>query len=117
MSVYIDNEIKHDEMDKHINLALKHSELAGLAPIHVYILNSLYEHDCQMASELAAQVGRAATSFTPILDKLEGAGYVCRETHPSDRRAVNIALTPDGYKAMDTVLDIIAQVEKKFGGK
>jgi DNA-binding MarR family transcriptional regulator len=117
MSVYIDNEVKHDEMDKFIKDCIDHSAVTGLAPIHLYILNSLYEYNPQMASVLAAQVGRLATSFTPILDRMQEAGYICRSMHPNDRRAVNIALTPKGAMAMDTVQSIIAQVEKKFGKK
>lgn len=118
MSVYIDNEVKHDEMDKFIKDCIDHSEeLSSISPIHLYILNSLYEYNPQMASVLAAQVGRQATSFTPILDKMQDAGYVCRSIHPDDRRAVNISITPKGAMAMDTVQSIIAAVEKKFGGK
>ncbi|MBA3867692.1 MAG: hypothetical protein H0X30_00910 [Anaerolineae bacterium] len=45
-------------------------ESLGLTVIEWYILRLLYEHDKQMASRLSKGVERAATSFTPLLDKL-----------------------------------------------
>jgi DNA-binding MarR family transcriptional regulator len=65
----------------------------GLTIIEWYILRSLYERDGQHASELARAVGRAATSFTPNLDKLEEKGLIERRPDPTDRRAVHIYLT------------------------
>lgn len=66
----------------------------GLTIIEWYILRSLFERDGQHASELARAVGRAATSFTPNLDKLEQKGLIERRPDPTDRRAVHIYLTP-----------------------
>jgi DNA-binding MarR family transcriptional regulator len=65
----------------------------GLTIIEWYILRALYERDGQHASELARAVGRAATSFTPNLDKLEEKGLIERRPDPTDRRAVHIFLT------------------------
>lgn len=74
-----------------------------LAPIDItiiewYILRALYEHDGQHASALANAVGRAATSFTPNLDKLQNKGLIERRPDPSDRRAVHIYLTEKGRR-------------------
>ncbi|MBI1279715.1 MAG: MarR family transcriptional regulator, partial [Anaerolineaceae bacterium] len=68
-------------------------EPLGLTVIEWYILRSLYEQDGQHASELARAVGRAATSFTPILDKLQNKDMIERRPDASDRRAVRIYLT------------------------
>jgi DNA-binding MarR family transcriptional regulator len=65
----------------------------GLSVIELYILRALYERDGQHASELARAVGRAATSFTPNLDKLQNKGLIERRPDPGDRRAVRIYLT------------------------
>jgi DNA-binding MarR family transcriptional regulator len=65
----------------------------GLTIIEWYILRALYERDGQHASELARAVGRAATSFTPNLDKLQEKGFVERKPDSADRRAVRIFLT------------------------
>ncbi len=70
----------------------------NLSVIEWYILRALFEQDGQHASELARSVGRAATSFTPNLDKLQKKGLVERKPDPSDRRAVRIFLTGKAKK-------------------
>jgi DNA-binding MarR family transcriptional regulator len=47
----------------------------GLTVIEWYILRALYDSDGRHASELARAVGRAATSFTPNLDKLQDKSW------------------------------------------
>ncbi|MFW5692071.1 MAG: MarR family winged helix-turn-helix transcriptional regulator [Chloroflexota bacterium] len=81
----------------------------GLTVIEWYILRSLYMRDGQHASELARAVGRAATSFTPNLDKLQRKGYIERRPDKSDRRAVRIYLTE---KAQELRQDVLASAEK-----
>lgn len=58
-----------------------------------YIIRALLTKDGQQASELARAVGRAPTSFTPILDKLQSRGFIERRPHGNDRRALSIHLT------------------------
>jgi len=97
-----------DEIYKHETKEL------NLAVIEWYILRVLYEQDGQMASHLAKAVGRAATSFTPILDQLERKGLIERRTHPSDRRGVQIYLTKQG-RALQPKVDAMAErIEKKL---
>jgi DNA-binding MarR family transcriptional regulator len=75
----------------------------GLTTIEWFILRVLYQKDGQQASHLARAVGRAATSFTPNLDKLQEKGLVERRADPSDRRAINIYLTRDGKELRERV--------------
>ena len=97
-----------DEIYKHETKEL------NLAVIEWYILRVLYEEDGQMASHLAKAVGRAATSFTPILDQLEKKGLIERKMHPSDRRGVQIYLTNKGKGMRQQVQAIAERVEKKL---
>lgn len=76
-----------------------------LTVIEWYILRALYDRDGQHASELAQAVGRAATSFTPNLDKLQDKGYIERRPDRTDRRAVRIYLTEKALQSRDNVLD------------
>lgn len=89
-----------------------------LTVIEWYILRALYEQDGQHASELAKAVGRAATSFTPNLDKLQQKGLVERRPDPSDRRAVRIYLTSAGEAQRDDILksaeEVDAQIAEMF---
>jgi len=90
----------------------------GLTVIEWYVLRALYDTDGQQASQLASEVGRAATSFTPNLDKLQEKGYIMRLPDPSDRRAVLIHLTNKALEEKDTILqladDLDSQLESRF---
>ena len=86
-------------------------EPLGLTVIEWYILRALYDQDGQHASELARAVGRAATSFTPILDKLQDKGLIERRPDPADRRAVRIYLTDKAVKNREGVLNSAKQID------
>ena len=79
-----------------------------------YILSILFERDGQKPSELALQVGCAATSFTRVLDDIENLGLIKRRADNSDRRAVNILLTEKGKSVKVIVCEAIDAVEKAF---
>jgi DNA-binding MarR family transcriptional regulator len=80
----------------------------GISVIELYILQTLYDEDGQLPSRLARAVGRPATSFTPILDKIVGKGLVERHPDPSDRRSINVYLT-------DKAKHLRPEVEKAIG--
>ena len=84
----------------------------GLTPLEWYVLRVLYEQDGQHASDLAKAVGRAATSFTPNLDKLEEKGLIERCPDPEDRRAVHICLTEAGRACREAVLKSACEVDR-----
>lgn len=85
-----------------------------LTVIEWYILRALYETDGQHASELASAVGRAATSFTPNLDKLQDKGLIERRPDAGDRRAVRIYLTKAGKDKRNAVLDVAESVDQEI---
>lgn len=86
----------------------------GITVIEWYILRALYVKDGQHASELARAVGRAATSFTPNLDKLQARGLIERRPDLGDRRAVRIYLTAEGHKVREGVQESAREVEDKI---
>jgi DNA-binding MarR family transcriptional regulator len=85
----------------------------GLTVIEWYILRALYDRDGQHASELAHAVGRAATSFTPNLDKLQDKGLIERRPDPGDRRAVRIFLTKAAQEKRDEVTEATNDIDKQ----
>jgi DNA-binding MarR family transcriptional regulator len=87
-----------------------------LTVIEWYILRALYEEDGQHASDLARAVGRAATSFTPNLDKLQEKGYIERRPDPGDRRAVRIYLTKKGEEAREQVNKAAKEIDEQIAG-
>lgn len=89
-------------------------EPRSLTLIEWYILRALYERDGQHASTLAQSVGRAATSFTPNLDKLQDKGLIERRPDNNDRRAVHIYLTEAANQHRETVLDCAERIDAQF---
>ncbi len=47
------------------------------------------------------------TSVTNAVDRLEDAGLVTRSTHPEDRRAILVALTPEGRLLAEKATDAL----------
>jgi DNA-binding MarR family transcriptional regulator len=86
----------------------------GITVIEWYILRALYVKDGQHASELARAVGRAATSFTPNLDKLQERGLIERRPDMGDRRAVRIFLTAEGQKIRESVLESAREIDTQI---
>lgn len=114
-SVWCNLDIALRNLDQLFNRAI---QPLGLTIIEWYILRALYERDGQHASELARAVGRAATSFTPNLDKLQQKGYIERRPDPTDRRAVHIYLTDlaeqHRKEVMATAKDLDLEVRQLF---
>lgn len=95
----------------------QHAEFAhglGISIFQMLTLNELYKQDGQRASDLAAAVGRAATSFTPLLDALQAAGLICRKPHKKDRRSVQMWLTDEGKALRKDIVGHMDVVEARI---
>lgn len=102
-SAWVNLDIAQRNIELAINVGISSIDIPA---IEFHILRALYERDGQHASELAQAVGRAATSFTPNLDKLEKRGFVERRPDPNDRRAVRIFLTAQATEQRKRFLGI-----------
>ncbi|CAH2893896.1 MAG: Transcriptional regulator, MarR family [uncultured Paraburkholderia sp.] len=67
---------------------------------------------CLLAAELAREYGIDASAVTRLIDRLEKRGLLTRVRSNEDRRAVRLALTPEGHaiaakmpKILTSVLD------------
>ena len=57
------------------------------------------------ARELAVRMSCEPSNATFVLDRLEEQDLIRRTPHPTDRRAKQIVLTPEGHRRRATVLD------------
>jgi len=105
------------EIGQSIKDDVAHTILHKLPLTSIYVLAALYTQDNQRASDLAKELKVAATSFTPILDRLETLGLVERHPHPTDRRAILVKLTKEGQKFRAVVKSAIGNAEVRYGGK
>jgi DNA-binding MarR family transcriptional regulator len=100
---------------RNVDQIFRHSmQSSNLSVIEMYILRSLFERDGQHASELARAVGRAATSFTPNLDKLQQKDLIERRPDPGDRRAVRIYLTAKAEELRAGVMDATSKIDERI---
>ncbi|MEV0664867.1 MarR family winged helix-turn-helix transcriptional regulator [Actinomadura luteofluorescens] len=75
----------------------------GMTAAQVVALRELSEPIT--ARELSHRMACEASNATFLVDRLEGQGLVERRPHPTDRRAKQIALTPDGERRRADVLE------------
>lgn len=83
----------------------EHSAKLGISQTKLAILMYLSgepEHRAS-PSALAKHCGVSRAAMTGLLDGLEQDGYVERDSHPSDRRALMITLTPNGQRFLDWI--------------
>jgi len=73
-------------------------EAVGLTPGLMKALLSVQPGDPRPMKELAGEWRCDASYVTSLVDGLEERGIVERQSHPTDRRAKVIALTPAGEK-------------------
>lgn len=58
---------------------------------------------CASPSELAKHCGISRAAMTKVLDGLEQEGYLERDSHPTDRRALTVKLTAEGRQFLDWI--------------
>lgn len=73
----------------------------GLTYTQYIALVALGEKDDQTVGELGEKLFLESNTLTPILKKLESAGYLLRCRDPADERQVRLGLTPAGREIVD----------------
>lgn len=114
MSIYLQTASLMRRVEGTYQEALRRAGRGDLNPLELHILLSLYRQDGQRASDLAKSIGRAATSFTPVLDRLAEFGYLCRKADADDRRSVGIFLTAKGEALREPLTMLADALDKEL---
>ena len=69
-----------------------------------FILRCLWTEDGLTPGEIARRLGLATPTVTRAATRMEAAGLLRREPHPSDRRLVRLRLTDRG-RSLEKVID------------
>jgi DNA-binding MarR family transcriptional regulator len=91
-------------MNNFVNRMLRESELTDISVAYFAVLHALWENDGMSISDLGEKAQLEKSTMTSLIDRMEGAGLLRREDHPTDRRAYRICLTARG-KEMEKKLD------------
>jgi DNA-binding MarR family transcriptional regulator len=57
-------------------------------------------------NEIAEAIVHSSGGTTRLVDRIEEAGLVARQSCPSDRRAIHVAITEAGNSKLDQALDV-----------
>lgn len=92
-----------------------------VTPPQYMLLMSLMEEGPQKMNALADFLRLSTPAITNLVDKLEAAGYAVRSSHPTDRRAHIIRLTPRGARFIEKLreehLRLLADTVGEMGGE
>ena len=68
----------------------------GLTYPQYLVLNILWRDDDQAVGQIAEKLALESSTLTPLLKRLEAAGFVKRTRNPANERQVVVALTDEG---------------------
>jgi len=69
---------------------------AGITYPQFLVLMLLWERDSRPIRELVQELGLEYNTLSPLIKRLEKAGFLVRVTHPEDERSVLVQLTDAG---------------------
>ena len=75
----------------------------GVNHTDLHCLNLIENSGRLTAGELSAQSGLTAGAVTGVIDRLERAGFARRVSDPSDRRRVNLEVTPAFHRRAESI--------------
>lgn len=73
----------------------------GITYPQYLVLHALWEQDARTVGAIADRLALESSTITPLVKRLEAAGFVTRERNPEDERQVQVRLTPRGREMRD----------------
>jgi DNA-binding MarR family transcriptional regulator len=81
----------------------------GLTGPQLAALHEIVRHGTASARNLARSLQVSQPTITGILDRLEQRGFVSRARNASDRRAIDVAITDEGQRALATAPPLLQE--------
>ncbi|MDE4305036.1 MarR family transcriptional regulator [Phaeobacter gallaeciensis] len=88
----------------------------GLTYPQYLVLVALWEQDEQKVSDLGKRLDLETNTLTPLLKRMEGAGYLSRRRNPEDERSLIVSLTDKGQALQAEAQEISTCVIEAMGG-
>ena len=86
-------------------------ESLGLTTARFGRLNVLGTREGAIQQELGSAMGIDPSTMVSLIDQLESAGLAERRPRPTDRRAREVAITPNGRRVLERARRLATQVE------
>jgi len=90
-------------------------EPMGLTHPQYLVMLALWEHDPRSGRELAGLLQLDPGTLTPLLKRLEVAGYLVRRRDRADERSLAVTLTPTGRALRERALRIPPAIIERLG--
>ncbi|MEV6846158.1 MarR family transcriptional regulator [Actinoplanes sp. NPDC051411] len=87
----------------------------GLTYPQYLVMLAIWAADGSTVAEVGAEVGLETSTLSPLLKRLEQAGFLTRSRDARDERVVRLHLTATGAGLEDAVRDVRARVEAATG--
>jgi DNA-binding MarR family transcriptional regulator len=87
----------------------------GLTYPQYLVMLVLWDKDGQTVGGIGEELFLESSTLTPLLKRLEAAGFVRRARDPSDERQVCVFLTKKGEDLRGKVADVPKQMLRAFG--
>ncbi|WP_440696491.1 MarR family winged helix-turn-helix transcriptional regulator [Clavibacter nebraskensis] len=90
-------------------------EPLGLTHTQYLVMLALWERDHRSISDLGAALQLEPATLTPLLKRLQGAGFVDRARSSADERVVLVSLTSAGRDLRARAMDVPARAAARTG--
>jgi DNA-binding MarR family transcriptional regulator len=90
-------------------------EPMGLTHPQYLVMLALWESEELSGRDLSRLLQLDPGTLSPLLKRLEAAGYVRRERNPHDERALAVVLTPEGRALREQALAVPPAVVERLG--
>ncbi|KPL90458.1 MarR family winged helix-turn-helix transcriptional regulator [Herpetosiphon geysericola] len=90
-------------------------EALGLTYPQYLVMLVLWQHEAQTVKQLGEQLQLDSGTLSPLLKRLESAGFLQRQRRASDEREVEIQLTDAGRALRQQASNVPASIFKALG--
>jgi MarR family transcriptional regulator, organic hydroperoxide resistance regulator len=87
----------------------------GLTHPQYLVMLALWERSPRTLADVADALYLESATLSPLLKRLEQAGYLTRARNPDDERALAIALTPAGEALREQALAVPGTIVERLG--
>ena len=86
----------------------------GITAGQYMVMNLIVHHEPVSSAELARRANMTAQSMGEFIKNLESKQFVTRTTDPTNRRVIQVSLTPGGRKLLVRCEAKVDQAEREF---